>query len=106
MIPTLILGGNYKDHRGILKYNNGFDMSVVKRMYIIKNVYTFCIRAWQGHKIEQRWFSSFIVKLKIDLIKIDDLEKPSKKLEKSLFKYLIKTYIFYISQKDILVQFN
>ena len=48
MIPTLILRGNYKDNIGILKYNNEFDMSVVKRMYIIKNVDTFLIRAWQG----------------------------------------------------------
>lgn len=38
MKPTLILGGNYKDNRCILKYNNGFNMSLVKRMYIIENV--------------------------------------------------------------------
>ena len=86
MIPTLILGGNYKDNRGILKYNNEFDMSLVKRMYIIENVDTVFIRCWQGHKIEQRWFTAVVGGFKIDLIKIDDWENPSKKLKKITFE--------------------
>ena len=69
MTPTLILGGNYEDDRGILKYNNEFDISLVKRMYIIENVDTVFIRCWQGHKIEQRWFTAVVGKFKIDLIK-------------------------------------
>jgi len=86
MTPTLILGGNYKDDRGILKYNNNFDISLVKRMYIIENVDTVFVRRWQGHKIEQRWFTTVVGKFKIDLIKIDDWEKPSKELEKITFE--------------------
>ena len=66
MTPTLILGKNYKDNRGVLKYNNVFDVSLVKRMYIIENVDTIFIRCWQGHKIEQRWFTSVAGKFKID----------------------------------------
>ena len=30
MIPTLVLVVNYKVHGGILKYNNEFDMSVIR----------------------------------------------------------------------------
>ena len=55
MTPTLILGGNYKDNRGVLKYNNEIDISLVKRIYIIENVDTVFVRRWQGHKIEQRY---------------------------------------------------
>ena len=86
MIPTLILGGNYKDNRGVLKYNNVFDVSSVKRMYIIENVDTIFIRCWQGHKIEQRWFTAVAGKFKIDLIKIDDWKNPSRELEKITFE--------------------
>ncbi len=86
MTPILISGGNHKDERGILNFNNDFDMSLVKRMYLIENVDTLFKRRWQGHKIEQRWFSAVVGKFKIDLIKIDDWENPSKKLEKITFE--------------------
>ena len=86
MIPTLISGGNHKDERGILNFNNDFDMSLVKRMYLIENVDTLFKRRWQGHKIEQRWFSATTGKFKIEIIKIDDWENPSKKLEKINFE--------------------
>jgi hypothetical protein len=86
MTPTLILGGNYKDNRGVLKYNNEIDISLVKRIYIIENVDTVFVRRWQGHKIEQRWFTAVVGKFKIDLIKIDDWKNPSKKLEKITFE--------------------
>jgi dTDP-4-dehydrorhamnose 3,5-epimerase-like enzyme len=86
MTPTLIKGGNYKDERGILNFNNDFDMSLVKRMYLIENVDIFFKRRWQGHKIEQRWFSATTGKFKIEIIKIRDWENPSKKLEKITFE--------------------
>ena len=56
MIPKIIKGENYNDSRGILFYNNDFDASAIKRLYVIDNQKTNFIRAWQGHKIEQRWF--------------------------------------------------
>ena len=63
MTPSLISGVNHKDERGILNFNNDFDMSLVKRMYLIENVDTLFKRRWQGHKIEQRWFSATIGKI-------------------------------------------
>ena len=86
MTPTLILGGNHKDERGVLNFNNDFDMSLVKRMYLIENVDIFFKRRWQGHEKEQRWFSAIFGKFKIELIKIDNWEKPSKKLERITFE--------------------
>jgi len=85
MIPSIILGGSHKDKRGVLNYNNSFDMSLVKRTYVIENNLNF-IRRWQGHKIEQRWFSAIKGEFKIQLIKIDNWETPDKKLEKITFK--------------------
>ena len=35
MLPNIIFGGNHKDHRGELKFNNSFNMAQVKRFYSI-----------------------------------------------------------------------
>lgn len=80
MIPTIISGNIYTDSRGILLYNNDFDASAVKRMYIVENNDLDILRGWQGHKVEQRWFSAVQGVFCIKLIKIDDWIKPSKNL--------------------------
>ncbi|WP_035650379.1 WxcM-like domain-containing protein [Flavobacterium sp. ASV13] len=85
--PKLINGNSHSDQRGILLYNNDFDASLIKRIYIIENHNLEFKRGWQGHKIEQRWFSAVSGKFKIQLIKIDNWEKPSVDLE--VFTYLI-----------------
>jgi dTDP-4-dehydrorhamnose 3,5-epimerase-like enzyme len=80
MKPTLIYGNCHQDQRGQLIYNNDFDASSIKRMYVIENYSIDFIRAWQGHKIEQRWFSAVQGRFKIQLIAIDNWEKPSETL--------------------------
>jgi dTDP-4-dehydrorhamnose 3,5-epimerase-like enzyme len=51
----LIKGNRFVDERGIIRFNNEFDMTAVKRMYLIEPT-TNIIRAWQGHRIENKWF--------------------------------------------------
>lgn len=85
MKPKINSGNSYADERGGLYYSNDFDASAIKRIYIIENNETDFIRAWQGHKIEQRWFSAIKGSFKIQLIKIDHWEQPSKKQEKFIF---------------------
>lgn len=80
MIPTLINGNCHSDPRGFLLYNNDFDVSAIKRIYTIENQGIDFVRAWQGHKIQQRWFVAVQGSFKIKLIKIDDWEHPSKEL--------------------------
>ena len=86
MIPLLTKGGSHTDSRGTLFYNNDFDLSLIKRMYVIENLITDFIRAWQGHQIEQRWFSVIKGSFRIQLIAIDHWEKPSKDLERFTFR--------------------
>jgi dTDP-4-dehydrorhamnose 3,5-epimerase-like enzyme len=81
MIPKITKGNSHTDSRGTLFFNNDFDASVIKRLYLIENKNTDFIRAWQGHKIEQRWFSAVQGSFKIQLICIDNWEKPSKASE-------------------------
>ncbi|WP_395046126.1 WxcM-like domain-containing protein [Flavobacterium sp.] len=81
MIPKIIKGNSHTDQRGNLFYNNNFDLSAIRRIYIIENKSVDFIRAWQGHKIEQRWFTATNGAFKIKLIKIDNWESVSTHLE-------------------------
>lgn len=89
MVPKIIKGDSHTDSRGILTYNNDFDASEIKRIYVIENLNVNFIRAWQGHKIEQRWFSAIQGSFKIRLITIDNWENPSKDLK--VFEYILKS---------------
>ena len=80
MKPTLISGNCHQDQRGQLYYNNDFDTTCIKRIYVIENHSVDFIRAWQGHKIEQRWFSAVQGRFKIQLIAVDNWDKPSENL--------------------------
>ncbi|MBE0650616.1 MAG: WxcM-like domain-containing protein [Bacteroidales bacterium] len=75
-IPELIEGGFFVDERGELEYVNDFDLSSIKRMYIIRHPEKKIIRAWQGHRVEHKYFKcikgSFVVAWK----KVDDFSKP------------------------------
>lgn len=77
-VPYIIQGGKHVDQRGQLKYNNDFDLSDVKRIYITENWNMETIRGWQGHRIERRWFTAVDGSFKIDLIKVDNWKRPSK----------------------------
>jgi len=75
--PKLIKGGVFTDERGELEYINDFDLSLIKRMYIIRHPDKKVIRAWQGHQQEHKYFKcikgSFVVAWK----KIDDFSNPN-----------------------------
>jgi|TARA_B110000114_G_C14962172_1_gene344826 hypothetical protein len=84
MIPSITNGNSYSDFRGKLYHNNSFDLTNIKRIYVIENASNF-IRRWQGHKTEQRWFYAIKGRFEIKLIKIDNWDKPSKHLKKIIF---------------------
>ncbi|WP_367329746.1 hypothetical protein [Sphingobacterium multivorum] len=75
-----IQGGIAQDERGSIRFVNEFDMSLVKRFYIIRNADTELVRGWRGHKIEQRWFYVLSGEFSLDLVKIDNWAKPDQSL--------------------------
>ena len=85
MNPSIIEGSEFSDNRGKLIFNNSFDLSSIKRIYLIENRSTSTIRAWQGHKIEQRWFSAVRGSFAIFLIKIDNWDNPNKYINPQKF---------------------
>ena len=56
--PKISKGNRHSDTRGTLIYNNEFVATEEKRVDFIENADLNFVRGWQGHKIEQRWFSA------------------------------------------------
>ena len=90
MLPHIIFGENHLDHRGELKFNNSFNMAQVKRFYSI-SLNKKHIKRWQGHKIEQRWFTAISGKFNIQLISVDNWIEPSINLPKIDFELSSKS---------------
>lgn len=84
----LLEGKSHQDERGIITYNNDFDLSQIKRIYTIENHSIDFIRGWQGHEIEQRWFACMKGSFEISVIVVDDFIYPSR--EVTIQKYLLK----------------
>lgn len=79
--PKIITGKLFKDHRGAVLYNNDFDASQIKRIYIIENQDTIIVRGWQGHSIEQKWMVPISWKFRISVVEINHPEHPDKDSE-------------------------
>lgn len=79
--PKIITGKLFKDHRGSVFYNNDFDASQIKRIYIIENQDTIIVRGWQGHWIEQKWMVPISGKFKVSVVEINHPECPDKDSE-------------------------
>ncbi len=80
MSPELFSCGSHKDERGKLVFFNDLDLTGIKRMYAIEHENTKIVRAWQGHKIEQKWFFVIRGSFKIVLVQPDNWDNPSLKL--------------------------
>lgn len=65
MKATLHQGGKFTDERGILEFVNETNPGNYRRFYLITHVDTNVVRAWQGHKVEEKAFyaieGSFII---------------------------------------------
>ena len=56
MKTSLLIGGKFSDHRGVLQFVNDNNPGNYRRFYLITNTDTTVIRAWQGHQIEEKAF--------------------------------------------------
>lgn len=91
MKPNLIKGGSHSDQRGTITFMNDFDMDQVKRFYVIEHPDTKTIRAWRGHKIEQRWFHAIQGSFLIRIVEIENWENPNTDLPIIEFKLSAKS---------------
>lgn len=97
MEPRLIEGGIFSDHRGTLSFVNDFNFPDIQRFYVISNTENHPIRAWQGHKLDNKYFYCIQGVFRISYVKIDSWVLPSKDLEvKSSILEATKSNILYI----------
>ena len=96
MFPNLLEDHSHEDVRGTLFYTNDFHASAIKRIYVIENQNTDLVRAWRGHEIEQRWFSAMMGSFKIELIAIDNWDRPNKNQNVSSLCLIPKNWINFI----------
>ena len=80
-MTKIIEGGKFSDHRGCIRFVNSFDMSDVKRFYLIRNYDLEFIRGWRAHRVESRWFFPTIGKFEIACVKLDRWDRPSQDLK-------------------------
>ncbi|WP_222535566.1 WxcM-like domain-containing protein [Pedobacter polysacchareus] len=78
--PKFISGGSHIDNRGTISFVNGFNLNEAKRLYAIEHNNKAVVRAWQGHKDEQKWFYVVAGSFKVVVVKPDNWENPSKYL--------------------------
>lgn len=76
----VIKGSYHLDARGLLVFNNNFSHKNIVRSYIVKNKSTEVVRAWHGHKKENKYFLVLKGAFQISTVKIDNFKNPSKRL--------------------------
>lgn len=79
--PKLIKGGIHTDHRGQISFVNNMKFDVIERFYIISNSAENPLRAWQGHKIDNKYFYCIQGVIRVYYVKIDNWQSPSKDLK-------------------------
>jgi len=80
-IPSVIEGGIFKDSRGEIRHVNDFNFDEVKRFYIIHQKDSSTVRAWQGHKIEKKYFYVLKGAFLFAWVRIDKWNNPSPDLK-------------------------
>lgn len=95
-VDKVILGGQYMDERGTISFVNDFDMTVIKRFYILQHPDINIVRAWQGHKIENKWFYCVAGIFIINVIKIDNWDEPASILQ-------VESFVLNVESPKVLV---
>ena len=94
--PKFFKRGESSDFRGSLEYYNDLSISSFKRFYIVNNPTKGTVRAWHGHKVEEKWISVEDGEFLVCAVKIEDFENPSKDEEVFKFNMTPDSGILYI----------
>ncbi len=86
-IPKLFNVNCSFDDRGEITHCNDFNFQKfkIKRFYKVENNQANFIRAWHGHKKENKFILILKGSVKISLVKVDNWKKPNKNLKISSY---------------------
>jgi dTDP-4-dehydrorhamnose 3,5-epimerase len=79
--PQLIQGGLAVDDRGMIRFVNDFRFEGVGRFYQVSNFSTETVRAWHGHKREEKWVYVAQGAAIVAAVEFDHDTKPSRNKE-------------------------
>lgn len=94
--PLLLNGGKSEDHRGYVEFYNELKLDYYKRFYIVSNPIEGTVRAWHGHKIEEKLIKVLNGEFLICLVKVDNWDQPSKNLEILEYKLNENSGLLYV----------
>ena len=85
----LIRGDKAVDDRGSVSFVNEFRFSSIQRFYQVQNHHKNFVRAWHGHKMEEKFVYVVSGAALVAAVKIDSWENPSPDL--SLEKFILSS---------------
>ena len=94
--PLLLNIGKSEDHRGSVEFYNELKLDYYKRFYIVSNPIEGTVRAWHGHKIEEKLIKVLKGEFLICLVKVDNWDQPSKNLEILKYKLNENSGLLYV----------
>lgn len=94
--PLLLNVGKSEDHRGSVEFYNELKLDHYKRFYIVSNPIEGTVRAWHGHKIEEKLIKVLKGEFLICLVKVDNWDQPSKNLEILKYKLNENSGLLYV----------
>ena len=74
---TYMQGGIAVDDRGMLRFCNDFDMTAVKRFYVVSNHEPQFVRAWHAHKVERKFAYVASGSAVFGVVHIDNWDMPN-----------------------------
>lgn len=75
--PVLLRGDLAVDDRGAVGFVNDFSFEGVKRFYSVENHAAGFVRAWHGHRREQKFVTAVSGSALVCAVQVDDWDQPS-----------------------------
>ena len=77
--PTILSGAVAVDDRGTVRFVNDFDLSTMRRCYLVDNFSTDTVRAFHGHLREAKCVYVISGSAIVAAVEMNDARSPSKK---------------------------
>ena len=84
MEPILYQSSSNSDHRGAVSFTNELDLNKAVRTYKVTNKQIKTVRAWHGHKLEEKWIIVEEGEFLVCAVEIDNFQNPNK--EQKIFE--------------------
>jgi len=96
MDPIFFESNSSCDERGTVSFTNNLNLQKAVRTYKVENSQLKTVRAWHGHKVEEKWVNVEQGEFLVCVVKVDDFTSPSKNSEIQTYNMSPKDGFLYI----------